>query len=94
MTFSLCQRCTGEDVDALAKFDDADDDHGGTDDGLTESYSNDWPTGTRIPQAKTNWLMMDGHAETQTYVWWNQRKADQAVPNNDGRKPFFRGFRP
>ncbi|MBR4674928.1 MAG: DUF1559 domain-containing protein [Victivallales bacterium] len=68
--------------------------HGGTSDGLTESYSNDWPTGTRVPQAKTNWLMMDGHAETQTYVWWNQRKADQAVPNNDGRKPFFRGFRP
>lgn len=33
MTFSLCQRCTGEDVDALAKFDDADDDHGDTDDG-------------------------------------------------------------
>ncbi len=68
--------------------------HGGTDDGLTENCSNDWPTGTRVPQAKTNWLMMDGHAETQTYVWWNQRKADQTVPNNDGRKPFFRGFRP
>ena len=44
--------------------------------------------------ARASSIMMDGHAETQTFVWWTQRKADQAVPNNDGRKPFFRGFRP
>ena len=68
--------------------------HGGTDDGLTENNSNDWPTGTRVRTAKTNWLMMDGHAETQDFNWWDQRKADAGTYNGDGRRQFFRGFRP
>ena len=68
--------------------------HGGTDDGLTENSSNDWPTGTRVRTAKTNWLMMDGHAETNDFNWWDQRKADAGTFNGDSRRQFFRGFRP
>ena len=68
--------------------------HGGTDDGLKENFTNDWPTGTRVRTAKTNFLFMDGHAEPQTFNWWDQRQADAGVYGTDSRRQFFRGFRP
>ena len=69
--------------------------HGGTDDGLKEDSATDWPTGTRVKSAKTNWLFLDGHAETQTFLWWEQRKLDTTCPlsSGDARVPFARGIR-
>ena len=67
--------------------------HAGTDDGMTENYTNDWATGTRVRTAKTNFLFMDGHTELQNYIWWEQRKNDVPCPVTDGRRAFYRGLR-